>query len=126
MSTFMAVTKQERPQTETTVVADRRGQDFWTRNSRLLLGIGGAILLLVGGWFGYKELIEKPRERKAAEAIFRAEEYYRNDSLNLALQGDGRGGVGLEKIISDYGGTKAGNRARFMAGSIYLRQGNFA
>ena len=33
---------------------------------------------------------------------------------------------GFEKIISQYGGTKAGNMAKFYAGSIYLQQGNFA
>ena len=33
---------------------------------------------------------------------------------------------GFEKVISQYGGTKAGNMAKFYAASIYLKTGDFA
>jgi len=55
----------------------------------------------------------------------KAEEYYRMDSLQLALNGDGMN-PGLLKVISEYGGTKAGNLARFYAGTIYLNLGDNA
>jgi TolA-binding protein len=43
----------------------------------------------------------------------------------MALNGDGMN-AGFLKIIDKYGSTKAGNLAKFYAGSIYLKQGNFA
>jgi len=119
----MAEVKQVRSRTENEVVVDR-ARDFWSQNSRTILMALGAVILLVGGFLAYKFLVKEPKEQKAAEAIFKAEEYYRIDSLNLALNGDGQF-PGFEKIISQYGGTKAGNMARFYAGSIYLKNGDF-
>ena len=57
--------------------------------------------------------------------MFKAEEYYRMDSLQKALYGDGLN-LGFEKVIDRYGSTKAGNLARFYAGDCYLRTGEFA
>ena len=56
--------------------------------------------------------------------MFRAEEYYRMDSARLALNGD-QVNAGFLKIISRYGGTKAGKLANFYAGDCYLRLGDF-
>ena len=102
-----------------------RAMDFWTRNSRTILIISAVVIVLCGGYLAYKYLIKQPQEEKAAEAIFKAEEYYRLDSLNAALNGDGIN-AGFLKIIDKFGGTKAGNLAKFYAGNIYLKQGNFS
>ncbi len=56
--------------------------------------------------------------------MFKAEEYYRLDSLKPALNGDGIN-AGFLKIINNYGGTKAGNLAKFYAGDVYLKTGDF-
>ena len=53
---------------------------------------------------------------------------FTKDSVNIALNGgtvDGKNITGLLKIISNYGGTKAGNRAKYMAGASYLHIGEF-
>ncbi|RYY96041.1 MAG: tetratricopeptide repeat protein [Chitinophagaceae bacterium] len=102
-----------------------RAKDFWTRNNRLIMTLGLGIIVLAVGYLGYKKLIKEPNEVKASEAMFRAENYFRADSLNLALNGDGQA-PGFLKIISQYGGTKAGNLAHFYAGDIYLQQGDAA
>jgi tetratricopeptide (TPR) repeat protein len=52
--------------------------------------------------------------------MFRAEEYYRKDSVNLALNGDGQN-WGFLKVADKYSGTKAGNLASFYAGSCYIK-----
>ena len=52
--------------------------------------------------------------------MFKAEEYYRKDSVNLALNGDGQN-PGFLRIISRYGGTDAANLAHFYAGSCYIK-----
>lgn len=121
----MAETKTAKPVKANNEVTADRTRDFWTRNSRMIMIIGVSLLLLIGGYFAYKNLIQEPKETKASEAIFKAEEYFRADSLQLALNGDGRN-PGFLKIISQYGGTRAGNLARYYAGAIYLQMGDAA
>jgi len=120
----MAETKQVERRTESTDVPVR-SQDFWSRYSKPILYASLALLLVVGGYFAYTQFIQKPREQKAADAIAKAESYYRMDSLQLALNGDGVN-PGLLNVISSYGGTKSGNLARFYAGTIYLNLGDNA
>jgi predicted negative regulator of RcsB-dependent stress response len=99
-------------------------QLFWERNGKMVSYGLLVIVLVVGGWLGYKYFISEPKEKKASEAMFRAEEYYRLDSARLALNGDNIN-AGFLKIISRYGGTKAANLASFYAGSCYLKLGDF-
>jgi tetratricopeptide (TPR) repeat protein len=88
-------------------------------------GIGLAlILIIILGYFGYKQFILDPEEKLANEAMFRAEDYYRMDSIRLALNGDAVN-AGFVKINSRYKGTKGGDLAAFYAGSCYLKLGDF-
>jgi predicted negative regulator of RcsB-dependent stress response len=113
-----------RTQTENRQVVDR-ARDFWSRYGRIVMIISGAIIVLGAAYLAYKYLVQEPKEGKAAEAMTTAEQYYRMDSLQLALRGDGVN-PGFIKIIDRYGSTKAGNLARFYAGSSYLQLGDFS
>jgi len=97
-----------------------KAKDFWTRYNKPLMIISTIIIIAVGGWYIYQQFVVKPKETKASEAIFRAEEYYRMDSVNLALNGDGQS-LGFLKLIDKYGGTKTANLAHFYAGSCYIK-----
>ncbi|HTD93267.1 MAG TPA: tetratricopeptide repeat protein [Chitinophagaceae bacterium] len=97
-----------------------KAMDFWTRNSKAILGIGTVLVLLVGGFYVYKHFFQGPKEEKAADAMFKAEDYYRQDSVKLALNGDGQY-MGFLKIMDKYSGTDAANLACFYAGSSYLK-----
>ncbi|MDF2382527.1 tetratricopeptide repeat protein [Nostoc ellipsosporum NOK] len=101
-------------------VAIARAKDFWQRNSKVISIVFIAVVLLGGGWFAYQNFVKKPKEQEASQKMFKAEEYWRMDSLNLALNGDGQN-MGLLKVISRYDGTKAANLAKFMAGSAYVK-----
>jgi predicted negative regulator of RcsB-dependent stress response len=102
-----------------------RAKDFWERFNKPIMIIGLSIILLAAGYLIYKKFFKEPNELKASEAIFKAEDYYRMDSLNLALNGDGVN-PGFLKILDRYDGTKAGNLSRFYAGAIYLQLGDAA
>ena len=56
--------------------------------------------------------------------MWKAEEFYRTDSIRLALNGSGAN-QGFLRIVSKYGSTKAGNLARFYAASCYMKLGDF-
>jgi len=99
-------------------------QHFWGRWGKQASYALLVIAVLVAGYFGYKSFISEPNEKKADEAMFRAEEYYRMDSARLALNGDNVN-AGFLKLMSKYSGTKAANLAAFYAGSCYLKLGDY-
>lgn len=120
----MAVKKQV-PDADANELVIARAKDFWTKYQKPIMIAATAIILLGGGWLGYKKFIRGPKEEKAWDAIFKAEEYYRMDSLQKALNGDGLN-YGFLKVIDRYGGTKAANMARYYAGVCLLQTGDFA
>ena len=101
-----------------------KAQDFWTRYQKQITVVLAVLVLGVGGWYAYKNFIVKPNTEKAVDAMFKAEEYYRIDSLQKALNGDGIN-WGFVRVIKEYGGTDAGELARLYAGDCYLRTGDY-
>ena len=68
-------------------------------------------------------MVVAPKEQKAKEAIWRAEDYFAQDSLNkhskaMASLQD------LKKLLSQYKGTEAGELANYYVGVIALKQGD--
>lgn len=109
-------------QLEGSEAAIAKAKDLWARNSKIIIGVCAVVIVLGGGWLVYKNFFKAPKERKANEVMFRAEDYYRLDSINLALNGDGQY-LGFIKIADKYSGTDAGNMANFYAGSCYIKLG---
>jgi hypothetical protein len=62
---------------------------FIERNQKILTIIVGVIVLIVLAFFGAKRFYIDPREQEAKALIFKAEQYFSQDSLQLALHGDG-------------------------------------
>jgi tetratricopeptide (TPR) repeat protein len=111
-------------------------KDFLTQYSKPIIYAVSALVLLFGVWFGYKKLVSEPKELKAAETIFAAENLtgkminasFSKDSLNTALNGgtlDGTNITGLLKVIKDYSGTLNANRACYLVGAAYLQTKEF-
>jgi len=98
---------------------------LWDQYSKQLSLAALIIIFIVGAWYAYQEFYQLPKEKKAVEALFRAEEYYRKDSIALALNGDGQN-LGFIKFIEKHNGTQAANLACFYAGSCYLKIGDNA
>jgi TolA-binding protein len=101
-----------------------RIEAFLKKNAKPLAIVVGAVIVLVAGWFAYQNMVVEPKEAQAADAIYKAEANFAQDSLKAALNG-----VGTERgflyIINNYGGTKSGNLAKYYAGVCYLRLGDF-
>ncbi len=99
-------------------------QGFWERFQKPIL-IGLVVLIVgVGGWYGYNEYILKPKEEKAAEALFKAQQFFAMDSSNLVLNGDGQS-KGVLYVMKTYSGTHAANLSKYYAGVSYLKLGDF-
>jgi tetratricopeptide (TPR) repeat protein len=99
-------------------------QNVWERYGKAGSYALLAIIVIAAGFFAYRNLVSEPNEKKATEAMFRAEQYYRLDSAQLALNGDNIN-AGFLKVMARYGGTKAANLASFYAGSCYLKLGDY-
>jgi len=98
-------------------------EHFVKKNQKQITAFLVILVLIVGGYFGYMELYQKPREIKAADAMFAAENYFFQDSSKLVLNGDGTS-KGVLYIIKTYSGTKAENLANFYAGVSYYKLGD--
>jgi predicted negative regulator of RcsB-dependent stress response len=59
-----------------------QAKDFWTRFSKPIIYGGGLIILLVGGWLGYNQFVLEPQQKKANDAISKAQAYFAKDSLH--------------------------------------------
>ncbi len=92
----------------------------WDKSGKSILLFLGVLVVGVAGFFGYRHFIQAPKEAEAADKVFKAEQYYRMDSLNLALNGDGVN-PGFLKIADSYSGTSKGNLAKFYAGVCYVK-----
>ncbi len=101
-----------------------RAKGFWEKNSKLILYISSAVIILAGGYLAYKYLIVLPNEQKAQEEIFKAETNFRKDSVALALNGN-ISTPGFIKVIKKYGNTRTGNLAKLYAGECYLQLGDY-
>lgn len=98
-------------------------EDFVRRNRSLLLGVLVAVVAVVAGAFGYN-YYRTNQEAQAQTKMFRAVNYWEADSLAKAAKGDDKH-PGLDKVATEYSGTKAGNLADFYAGVAALKQGKY-
>ncbi len=112
-------------------VTEQRPSQFWEQYSKPIIYVGSAIILLIAGWYGYKNFVAEPKEKEANELVFAAENLFdkmantgfNKDSVNIVINGgdlEGAKVTGLLKVINNYGRTAAGNRAKYMTGASYL------
>ena len=98
-------------------------EDFLKKNQNVIMAIGVAIVVIVGGLWLYRSSIKEQTIEAQAE-MFQAVYYFEADSLNKALNGDGNN-LGFLDIADEYSMTDAGNLASFYTGVIYLKQGQY-
>lgn len=97
---------------------------FYETNKKIISTISTVVLVVVVGYFAYTKLYKGPAEDKASTAMAIPQLYFQADSLNMALNGDGKN-LGFAKIAKKYDGTAAGNIAHYYEGLCYLRMGDY-
>ncbi len=95
-------------------------EEFIQGNRKSLSIIVGALVIAVGGYLFYQKVYVAGKEREAQAVLFHAEQYFKNDSLKLAINGDGNN-PGLVEIASDYAVSPSGNLAKYYLGMAYLK-----
>jgi tetratricopeptide (TPR) repeat protein len=112
-------------------------EHFTEQYGKFIYGGLIALAVIVVGYFAYSKLIQAPKELAASEALLGVQEQFAVDSFQNVLDGtvktipgaDGASTtetvMGALEIINQYGGTDAGNLARFYAGVAYLKLGQF-
>ena len=114
----------------------QRARGFWLNNSKPLMYIGSAIIIILAGWLIYKYMFKVPKEEKANDAVFVTQKYFSDfsnapsDSVKImlaakCLNGDGRNDGAL-RIINKYSGTAAANLCEYYAGACYLHLHQYA
>lgn len=102
-----------------------RSEEFINKNKKTIIGVVCAIAVLIAGSVLVSTQYLKPREQKAAEALFAGEHYFLNGDYETALNGDQNEYAGFEAVIDEFGGTKAGKLAKAYAGLSLAKLGRY-
>ena len=107
-------------------------EDFVAKNQNIIIGVVGAIAVVLVGYLAYQKFVAAPKEDEAATEMFQAQQYFQqatdgvaSDSLyKLSLKG-AEGKFGFVDIADKYSGTDAANLANYYAGIAYLYTGKY-
>jgi len=97
---------------------------FVRENQKSLLFIAAAIAAIIAIYFAYQKIYIAPREIAAADQMHVAQDSWEKKDWDKAIKGDGSY-PGFEKIVADYGNTKAANLAYYYLGTAYLNKGEY-
>lgn len=101
-----------------------KSEAFFEKNKKTILGVAIALIVIIGGFFAYRNLVAKPNAEKASTMLSLGQNYFASGSYDVALNGDNMGYLGFLKIASKYSSTSAGNLANLYAGLSYAQKGD--
>lgn len=114
----------EQLETDALVTSYAKTVSYVKTHTPTIIGIVLGVIVLVGGVVGYN-IYSQNQEREAQAFLGYAEQLYIGANYEAALNGDDSAmGVGLAAIVNNYGGTNAGNMARYYAAISELEMGN--
>ena len=102
-----------------------RSEAFINKNGKIITIIVAAVVVLIVAGMLVSTYVVKPREKKAAEALFVGEKYFQNGDYETALNGDQYEFAGFEAVAADFKGTKAANLAKAYAGISLAKLGRY-
>lgn len=115
------------PQEEALENAQVQGENFFEKNSKMVIATIVIVFVLAAAIFGYKKVVVEPRQAKAQEMLYMAQYNFeqQNTDFSLALNGD-ENTPGFAEVADKYGNTPAGNLANLYAAACALRLGDMA
>jgi len=98
-----------------------KARDFYTERKNLVIGVGVALVVLIGGGL-YAKLSWLPKQEEAAlKHMYMSEFFFEQDSFARALNGGNiPNEAGFKKVAKDYNFTKTANLAKLYAGICEL------
>jgi hypothetical protein len=108
---------------EKVVEAVSKTEQFLDKYKNFLLYGMFAIIIIAAAILLFHRYVTVPKQNEAIDQTFVAEQNFRNDKFDVALNGDGNN-LGFKQIISEYG-SKAGAAVYFYAGICELKLGNY-
>ncbi|GGZ19007.1 hypothetical protein GCM10007049_09130 [Echinicola pacifica] len=100
-----------------------KGEAFLKKNSRIVGGLIIAAIVIIAGVLFF-QFNNANKDKQAQADMFQAVYYFEQDSLSLAMEGDGVN-EGFLEIIEEYSGTNSANLAHYYTGAIYLAEGEY-
>lgn len=98
--------------------------EFYQENKNVIIGSAVAVLLAIVLGIGY-HFYQKSQNKEAQRLMSTAEVHYLRGEYDAALNGSDEDlTIGFEQIINNYGGTEAGNLARYYAAVSEYNLGN--
>jgi tetratricopeptide (TPR) repeat protein len=97
-------------------------EEWFEKNWKPIAIAVAAVLVIAAGIYAYEGLYKVPQGRKAADAMFVAQQLFAAEDYTGALNGDGVN-AGFLEIIDSYGGTREARLAAHYAGICYLKGG---
>ena len=108
---------------EAVVEAVSKTEKFFVENGKFISGIAAGVVVLAIAVFCWGKFIHQPAVAEAEGQMALAEQNFRTENYELALNGDGNV-LGFAQIIDEYG-AKAGKAANFYAGVCALHLENY-
>lgn len=99
-------------------------EKFFESYKKPMLYVVSAIVIIAACVFAYHHFITLPKQQEAMSQMFPAEQFFRADDFDKALNGDGNT-LGFKQVIEDYG-SKAPKAVYFYAGVCELHLGNYS
>ena len=99
-------------------------EQYIKKNKKALTIAGCAVVVVALAIWAYVALVAQPRQVRAAEDMFAAEQWFNEGDFEKALNGNDEF-MGFSAIIDEYGCTKSANLAKYYAGICQLNLGNY-
>lgn len=97
---------------------DLKEQFKSNKNLRMItIGVGSLVVIILG-YFAYKQFIWKPANEKSKEAYYAGLNYASKDSVDVAIDE-------LASVVKKFDGKQGGELAQFVLARQYMEKGEF-
>ena len=98
---------------------------FIERHSKTLVGIFGALLVAVLGYFAYQQYVIKPKNEEATKSYLSAQKQLSEGKDKEALGGKSAANPGFLGTFNEFSGTDVGKLSAYNAGLLKFKEGKY-